>query len=156
LKISAQLPQSINQDNSQFLGMFHPSCSSNSSISSSNPSIQFPFNMPAQSQHHQNYHFPQQLLISAAAHQQLDAQIPQQQQFTSMATSASNRSAQSGERCAVCSDIAQGIHFGVIVCRACAAFFRRSTIAKRVYKCRFDGNCPIDQRGLPLEIASQI
>uniref|UniRef100_A0A914I6W0 Nuclear receptor n=1 Tax=Globodera rostochiensis TaxID=31243 RepID=A0A914I6W0_GLORO len=49
------------------------------------------------------------------------------------------------ERCAVCGDGAHGVHFGVQVCRACAAFFRRSTIARRVYRCRYDGNCAIDQ-----------
>ncbi|CAK5046783.1 unnamed protein product [Meloidogyne enterolobii] len=49
-------------------------------------------------------------------------------------------------RCAVCSDQAQGLHFGVMVCRACAAFFRRSTIAKRVYQCRYSGNCQINFR----------
>ncbi|KAF7633082.1 Nuclear receptor domain-containing protein [Meloidogyne graminicola] len=48
--------------------------------------------------------------------------------------------------CAVCSDQAQGLHFGVMVCRACAAFFRRSTIAKRVYLCRYEGNCQINFR----------
>ncbi|KAL3094287.1 hypothetical protein niasHS_004043 [Heterodera schachtii] len=48
--------------------------------------------------------------------------------------------------CAVCADDAHGVHFGVQVCRACAAFFRRSTIAARVYRCRYDENCDIAQR----------
>uniref|UniRef100_A0A1I8BJ72 Nuclear receptor domain-containing protein n=1 Tax=Meloidogyne hapla TaxID=6305 RepID=A0A1I8BJ72_MELHA len=67
-----------------------------------------------------------------------------------MTTEPSNKLNNEGEedspRCAVCSDKAQGLHFGVMVCRACAAFFRRSTIAKRVYQCRYNGNCQINFR----------
>jgi len=58
-----------------------------------------------------------------------------------------NEGEEDSPRCAVCSDQAQGLHFGVMVCRACAAFFRRSTIAKRVYQCRYSGNCQINFRG---------
>uniref|UniRef100_A0A915LUF5 Nuclear receptor domain-containing protein n=1 Tax=Meloidogyne javanica TaxID=6303 RepID=A0A915LUF5_MELJA len=57
-----------------------------------------------------------------------------------------NEGEEDSPRCAVCSDQAQGLHFGVMVCRACAAFFRRSTIAKRVYQCRYSGNCQINFR----------
>ncbi|KAI1704191.1 ligand-binding domain of nuclear hormone receptor domain-containing protein [Ditylenchus destructor] len=48
-----------------------------------------------------------------------------------------------GNICAICEDDSHGIHFGVNVCRACAAFFRRSTISSRNYQCRFGGGCPI-------------
>ncbi|KAI6178417.1 Nuclear hormone receptor family member nhr-12 [Aphelenchoides besseyi] len=46
-------------------------------------------------------------------------------------------------KCLICTDTASGIHFGVMVCRACAAFYRRSTISNRRYVCRFNGNCEI-------------
>uniref|UniRef100_A0A914RSF2 Nuclear receptor domain-containing protein n=1 Tax=Parascaris equorum TaxID=6256 RepID=A0A914RSF2_PAREQ len=45
--------------------------------------------------------------------------------------------------CGVCGDVSDGLHFGAIACRACAAFFRRSTVSDRKYTCRFDGDCPI-------------
>uniref|UniRef100_A0A915EQL1 Nuclear receptor domain-containing protein n=1 Tax=Ditylenchus dipsaci TaxID=166011 RepID=A0A915EQL1_9BILA len=45
--------------------------------------------------------------------------------------------------CAICEDCSHGVHFGVNVCRACAAFFRRSTISNRTYLCRFGGGCQI-------------
>lgn len=41
----------------------------------------------------------------------------------------------------------KGVHFGINACRACAAFFRRTIYSNRVYKCRFNGNCSIDQKG---------
>ncbi|VDM25625.1 unnamed protein product [Toxocara canis] len=45
--------------------------------------------------------------------------------------------------CGVCGDVSDGQHFGAVACRACAAFFRRSTVTDRKYTCRFDGDCPI-------------
>uniref|UniRef100_A0A7E4VD70 Nuclear receptor domain-containing protein n=1 Tax=Panagrellus redivivus TaxID=6233 RepID=A0A7E4VD70_PANRE len=40
------------------------------------------------------------------------------------------------EPCTVCGANARGLHFQVVSCRACAAFFRRSVRNKRVYRCR--------------------
>ncbi|KAK0423425.1 hypothetical protein QR680_008140 [Steinernema hermaphroditum] len=37
--------------------------------------------------------------------------------------------------CLVCDDRSDGFHFGVITCRACAAFFRRSISMKKSYRC---------------------
>ncbi|VDK55713.1 unnamed protein product [Anisakis simplex] len=51
--------------------------------------------------------------------------------------------------CGVCGDVSDGQHFGAVACRACAAFFRRSTVTERKYTCRFDGDCPIG-KGQPL------
>uniref|UniRef100_A0A0N5ADY5 Nuclear receptor domain-containing protein n=1 Tax=Syphacia muris TaxID=451379 RepID=A0A0N5ADY5_9BILA len=38
-----------------------------------------------------------------------------------------------------------GYHFGVIACRACAAFFRRTVALNLKYRCRFDEQCPINK-----------
>ncbi|CAI5452525.1 unnamed protein product [Caenorhabditis angaria] len=47
-------------------------------------------------------------------------------------------------KCLVCSMPAKGNHFGVFSCRACAAFFRRSYVQKKEYKCRLkSGNCDV-------------
>uniref|UniRef100_A0A0N5AT73 Nuclear receptor domain-containing protein n=1 Tax=Syphacia muris TaxID=451379 RepID=A0A0N5AT73_9BILA len=45
--------------------------------------------------------------------------------------------------CGVCGDASDGQHFGAVACRACAAFFRRSTVTDRKYTCRYNNNCPI-------------
>ncbi|PIC27714.1 hypothetical protein B9Z55_019886 [Caenorhabditis nigoni] len=50
--------------------------------------------------------------------------------------------------CLVCKKTSNGMHFGALTCRACAAFFRRATVLKLQYKCK-QGNsqCNIDGRG---------
>uniref|UniRef100_A0AC35F981 Uncharacterized protein n=1 Tax=Panagrolaimus sp. PS1159 TaxID=55785 RepID=A0AC35F981_9BILA len=52
-------------------------------------------------------------------------------------------SSEDASKCVICDDAAHGMHFGVAACRACAAFFRRSTITSRKYICRFGGNCDV-------------
>ncbi|KAI1701337.1 zinc finger, c4 type (two domains) domain-containing protein [Ditylenchus destructor] len=48
------------------------------------------------------------------------------------------------DKCAICECASNAIlHFGVNACRACAAFYRRSVVAKRTYRCRFGGGCSI-------------
>ncbi|VDM37993.1 unnamed protein product [Toxocara canis] len=47
--------------------------------------------------------------------------------------------------CEVCDEASRGYHFGVIVCRACAAFFRRTVALRLKYKCRFEGHCVINK-----------
>ncbi|KAI6184694.1 Zinc finger, C4 type [Aphelenchoides bicaudatus] len=46
-------------------------------------------------------------------------------------------------RCAICEDFAYSKHFGVMSCRACAAFFRRTISLKRKYTCIHSDECQI-------------
>ena len=48
--------------------------------------------------------------------------------------------------CMVCSDIANGIHFGVVSCEGCKKFFRRSIGEQDKYKCRGQKQCSINPR----------
>ncbi|CAD5234750.1 unnamed protein product [Bursaphelenchus xylophilus] len=47
--------------------------------------------------------------------------------------------------CEVCGAIPASMHFGTNACRPCAAFFRRSVVLKRKYKCKFGGTCPVNK-----------
>ncbi|KAE9554550.1 hypothetical protein FO519_002254 [Halicephalobus sp. NKZ332] len=57
------------------------------------------------------------------------------------------RKAAINQLCRICSDKAHGFHFGVMVCRACAAFFRRTIALNLQYHCRFNRNCEIASNG---------
>uniref|UniRef100_A0A0K0D1E1 Nuclear receptor domain-containing protein n=1 Tax=Angiostrongylus cantonensis TaxID=6313 RepID=A0A0K0D1E1_ANGCA len=48
-------------------------------------------------------------------------------------------------QCQICFDEADGLHFTVNACRACAAFFRRTVALDLRYECRFDGKCHIEK-----------
>ncbi|KAF1755121.1 hypothetical protein GCK72_021690 [Caenorhabditis remanei] len=39
-------------------------------------------------------------------------------------------------KCKICLKTGHGLHFGIETCRACAAFFRRTVVLNRKYKCR--------------------
>ncbi|CAD6186924.1 unnamed protein product [Caenorhabditis auriculariae] len=48
-------------------------------------------------------------------------------------------------QCQICEHTAHGIHFGILACRACAAFFRRTVVLKKTYACRrANGMCKIN------------
>ncbi|KAI6191578.1 Nuclear hormone receptor family member nhr-49 [Aphelenchoides bicaudatus] len=52
---------------------------------------------------------------------------------------------QSDEYCAVCNDVADGYHYGILSCRGCNAFFRRAITHNLNFQCRRGGNCSIDK-----------
>ncbi|CAB3398113.1 unnamed protein product [Caenorhabditis bovis] len=47
--------------------------------------------------------------------------------------------------CSVCNQLGDCFHFGVVTCKACAAFFRRSIRMKldKTYTCKFDDSCVV-------------
>jgi len=46
--------------------------------------------------------------------------------------------------CSVCSGPSNGFYFGVLSCRACASFYRRSFFEQRRFLCRRFNNCDIN------------
>ncbi|CEF68441.1 Transcription factor HNF-4 homolog [Strongyloides ratti] len=54
-----------------------------------------------------------------------------------------NICSKTNKECRICGGIATGYHFGAQSCAACTAFFRRAIVHKRVFKCRFNGNCDV-------------
>ncbi|KAL8608283.1 hypothetical protein ACOMHN_042150 [Nucella lapillus] len=48
--------------------------------------------------------------------------------------------------CQVCSDIANGVHFGVTTCEGCKKFFRRGLKEHHAYVCKVTGNCTVNPR----------
>lgn len=47
--------------------------------------------------------------------------------------------------CRICMQRADGVHFSVSSCRACAAFFRRTVILKLRYSCKEQGDCRVEK-----------
>ncbi|KAH7718932.1 estrogen receptor-like protein [Aphelenchoides avenae] len=50
------------------------------------------------------------------------------------------------DKCAVCNDVSNAYTYGLFLCRACLAFFKRSN--GRMHICRRQNNCDIAQDGL--------
>lgn len=48
-----------------------------------------------------------------------------------------------GKSCLICGHVSHGFHFGILACRACAAFFRRTVVENKIYKCRQKCQCII-------------
>ncbi|KAI1704785.1 zinc finger, c4 type (two domains) domain-containing protein [Ditylenchus destructor] len=51
-------------------------------------------------------------------------------------------------KCAVCNIAPYGRYFGVIACRSCASFFRRTVFQHKVYKCRKNNKCDRYKEGM--------
>ncbi|KAI6184811.1 hypothetical protein M3Y97_00636200 [Aphelenchoides bicaudatus] len=48
--------------------------------------------------------------------------------------------------CLICETMPHdNLHFNVLACRACSAFFRRNTVSGRLYKCKTNGQCRVEK-----------
>ncbi|CAI5451431.1 unnamed protein product [Caenorhabditis angaria] len=48
------------------------------------------------------------------------------------------------QKCLVCNETADSLHFGALSCRACAAFFRRNIASKKQFRNSCERKCSID------------
>ncbi|ULT92465.1 hypothetical protein L3Y34_009922 [Caenorhabditis briggsae] len=51
------------------------------------------------------------------------------------------------KQCQICSKSSNGMHFGAMTCRACAAFFRRAVVLKLEYTCKEKKMCHLEVVG---------
>ncbi|CAF2020898.1 unnamed protein product [Rotaria magnacalcarata] len=63
----------------------------------------------------------------------------------SVRTGGGPKSPEDRRRCAVCSDVASGYHYGVWSCEGCKAFFKRSIQGTNEYICPATNTCTIDK-----------
>ncbi|CAC5402032.1 NR6AN [Mytilus coruscus] len=47
--------------------------------------------------------------------------------------------------CAICSDKASGIHYGMVTCEGCKGFFKRTVQGRRIYKCSGKEDCAMNR-----------
>ncbi|CAF3794277.1 unnamed protein product [Rotaria sordida] len=65
--------------------------------------------------------------------------------LTTARTGGGPKSPEDKRRCAVCSDVASGYHYGVWSCEGCKAFFKRSIQGTNEYICPATNTCTIDK-----------
>ncbi|CAC51060.3 NR LBD domain-containing protein [Caenorhabditis elegans] len=51
------------------------------------------------------------------------------------------------KQCQICAKTSNGMHFGAMTCRACAAFFRRAVVLKLEYSCKAKKMCQLEGGG---------
>ncbi|CAK5015385.1 unnamed protein product [Meloidogyne enterolobii] len=56
---------------------------------------------------------------------------------------SNNNQSTENKLCLICGQMSHGFHFGILACRACAAFFRRTVVENKNYFCRQNGQCPV-------------